>query len=145
MRGPLAVGMCWVSLSALAAVDGGSGEAASADGGAAEARKGPDVSKMPFTPESIKQVVSSRGDEIQKCYEEMLAQKGQKAPEGKLQAHWVITKEGMVKGAKIVAKGTTLKDAKLHECVVAVLGTLEFPKPPRDQPIDYPFNLKAEK
>jgi hypothetical protein len=52
-----------------------------------------------------------------------------------------------VKGAKILKKGTTLNDPKLNECVVAVLLTMEFPKPPKnqDQPIDFPFKLKAIK
>jgi hypothetical protein len=50
-----------------------------------------------------------------------------------------------VKDAKVLKKGTTLKDKGLHDCVVSVLMSMSFPKPPdgKDQPIEYPFNLKA--
>ena len=105
---------------------------------------GPDVSKMPFTPESIKQVVAAYQPKIQGCYEDHIANK-KKAPEGTLKTAWVITADGMVKGAKVEKKGTTLKDAALNDCVVAVLSTMAFPKPPdsKDHPIEFPFNLKA--
>jgi hypothetical protein len=105
---------------------------------------GPDVSKMPFTQESIKQVVMAYQPKIQGCYEDHIANK-KKAPEGTVKTSWVITAEGMVKGAKIVKKGTTLKDPALNDCVVAVLSTMTFPKPPdsKDHPIEFPFNLKA--
>lgn len=106
----------------------------------------PDVTKMPFSRDSIKKVVEYHQPKIQECYEETLAG-ASKAMEGKLATHFVITPEGMVKGAKVEKKGTSLKEPKLHECVVAVLSTMTFPKPAdgKDHPIDYPFNLKAIK
>lgn len=120
--------------------------AASQDGGAAAAPKGdgPDVSSLPFTPASIKQVVTYYGPRIQGCYEETLAAKT-KAVEGTLMTSFTITPEGLVKKPVVVKKGTTIKDPKLHECVVAVIGTMAFPKPSdgKDHPIEYPFNLKA--
>ena len=105
---------------------------------------GPDVSKMPFNQDSIKKVVTFHQPKIQACYEETLAAKD-KAVEGALKTSWVITADGMVKSAKIVKKGTTLKDQKLQDCVIAVLSSMTFPKPSdgKAQPIDYPFNLKA--
>lgn len=109
-----------------------------------KASDGPDVSKMPFTQDSIKQVVVAYQPKIQGCYEDYIANK-KKAPEGTLKASWTITAEGMVKKAKVEKKGTTLKDAALNDCVVAVLSTMTFPKPPdsKDHPIEFPFNLKA--
>jgi hypothetical protein len=103
-----------------------------------------DVSRMPFTPDSIQQVIQHHKKQIQGCYEDHLAAKNKKV-EGKLMTSFTITPDGLVKNAKVVKKGTTLKDAGLHDCVVAVLTSLTFPKPPdeRDHPIDYPFNLKA--
>jgi hypothetical protein len=143
MKTLIAACLLW-GAGALAAED--AGVAADAKE-AKEAKPGPDISKMPFTPESITQVVAAYQDRVQGCYEETLAAKGKKVVEGKLQAHWVITAEGMVKGAKIIKKGTTISDAKLNDCVVAVLSSMEFPKPPKnqDQPIDFPFKLKAIK
>ncbi len=104
----------------------------------------PDVTKMPFTQDSVKTVMAYHYPKIQACYEETLASKG-KVLEGKLLTSFVVTAEGMVKDAKILKKTTTLRDPKLHDCVVAVLSTMTFPKPPdaRDRPIEFPFNLKA--
>jgi hypothetical protein len=103
-----------------------------------------DVSKMPFTRDSIKQVVDHSLDKIQGCYEETLADKDQPV-EGKLMTSFIVTPEGLVKKAKIEKVGTTLKDSRLHACVVAVLSTLTFPKPPNNKEyrMEYPFNLKA--
>jgi hypothetical protein len=118
--------------------------AAATDGGAAVERPGPNVDKLPFTPDSIKIVVAFFQPQIQSCYEETLAVKD-KAVEGKLMTAFVITPEGTVKKPSVVKKGTTLKDSRLHDCVTAVLSAMSFPKPPdaKDHPIEYPFNLKA--
>ncbi|MEW5737309.1 MAG: AgmX/PglI C-terminal domain-containing protein [Myxococcota bacterium] len=106
---------------------------------------GPDISKLPFTPDSIKQVVLSYQPQIQGCYEEHLSTKGSKKVEGTLKTSWIITGDGLVKSAAVKKKESTLKDSRLHDCVVAVLSTMAFPRPPdgKDHPIDFPFNLKA--
>lgn len=110
----------------------------------AVANDGPDVSKMPFTADSIKQIVLSYQPKIQGCYEDHLSTK-KKAPQGALKTSFVITPDGLVKSAKVLKAGTTLKDSALHDCVVAVLSTMTFPKPTdaKDHPIEFPFNLKA--
>jgi hypothetical protein len=106
----------------------------------------PDVSKLPFTPDSIKQVVAYHQPKIQGCYEEYLAPK-KEVVEGTLMTSFNITGEGLVRKPKVAKKGTTIKDGKLHDCVVAVLAAMEFPKPPdaREWPIEFPFNLKPIK
>ena len=105
---------------------------------------GPDVSNMPFTVDSIRQIVLSYQPKIQGCYEEHIANK-KKPPEGVLKTAFVITPDGLVKSAKIDRKGSTLKDPGLHDCVVAVLSTMQFTAPPdgKERPIEFPFNLKA--
>ena len=114
---------------------------------APEKPKAPDIARMPFTPDSIREVMQYHSQYIQECYEEILATKGSKVQEGRLQTSFTITPEGTVRGAKVVKLGTTLKSARLHECVVNVLASITFPAPPdkRDYPIEYPFNLKALK
>ncbi len=104
----------------------------------------PDIDNLPFTPLSIQTVVTFFGPQIQGCYEETLAGKD-KALEGKLMTSFVIMPSGLVKKAAVVKKGTTVKEPKLHDCVIAVIGTMQFPKPAdgKDHPIEYPFNLKA--
>ena len=121
--------------------DGADGGTAAAD---APPREGPDVSKMPFTPESVKTVVAYWQPKIQDCYEETLAAKD-KDVEGVLKTKFVVSADGFVKKAEVLKKGTTLKDPRLHDCVVTVLSSMTFPKTPtgKDQPIEFPFNLKA--
>ncbi|MCP3104899.1 AgmX/PglI C-terminal domain-containing protein [Myxococcus sp. K15C18031901] len=104
----------------------------------------PDVARMPFTPDSIREVVLYNQGRIQECYEDHMAEKDKKV-EGRLKTTFTIDANGLVKGAKVVKKGSTLKDSGLHDCVVAVLSSMTFPKPPdgADHPIEYPFNLKA--
>ncbi|WP_375759460.1 AgmX/PglI C-terminal domain-containing protein [Corallococcus exercitus] len=105
---------------------------------------GLDVSKLPFTPDSIRQVMAHHMPRIQECYEDTMVEKDKKV-EGKLLTTFTITAEGTVRSAKVDKYGSTLKDAGLNDCVVAVLSSMDFPKPPdgRDHPIEYPFNLKA--
>jgi len=122
-----------------------SGSMETADGGAAKP-DGPDISKMPFTQESILKVVMYNQPKIQGCYEESLAEiKKKKVPEGTLKTSWRIDADGFVKKARIDKRHSTLKSAQLHECVIAVLSTMQFPKPPdgKEHPIEFPFNLKA--
>ncbi len=101
-----------------------------ADGGTVEAaptRPGPDVSKMLFTPESVKTVVAFFQPQIQECYEQTLASKD-KDVQGVLKTQWVVNPDGIVKSAKIIKKGTTLNDPKLHECVTTVIQTHDVPQ-----------------
>lgn len=141
------------ALSLLAAVDAGTQLVAPVTAlpgmppSAAESAAPPrplDVSQMPFTPDSISQVVRAHQQEIQDCYEKTLAARDERL-EGRLMTHFVITPQGTVKNAQVVKKQTTLKDKSLHACVVGVLNKLNFPKPPdkKDHPVEYPFNLKA--
>ena len=110
----------------------------------AEGPTPPDVSKMPFTQDSIRQVMTFHQPKIQACYEDFLRTK-EKAVEGKLMTAFTVTAEGLVSKARVDRKRSTLRDGKLNDCVVAVLTSMEFPKPPegRPQPIEYPLNLKA--
>jgi hypothetical protein len=113
--------------------------------GNTEKKDGLDVAKLPFTQDSIMQVVNTYQPQIQACYEEHLALK-EKAIEGTLKTTFIITGDGLVKSAKVNKKTSSLKDARLHDCVVAVLSMMAFPKPPdgKDQPVTFPFNLKAK-
>jgi hypothetical protein len=107
----------------------------------------PDVSRMPFTPDSIREVMQYHTRDIQDCYEELLATKGSKVEEGRIMTTFTITPDGFVRNAKVSKTGTTLKNARLNECVVNVLSGITFPQPPdrSEYPIEYPFNLKAIK
>lgn len=106
-----------------------------------------DVSKMAFGEDAIKRVMAYHNDQLQSCYEGTLADRA-KVVEGTINTSFVITPEGAVKKARVVKKGTTLKDGKLHECVVATLTAMTFPKPGdnRDHPVEsFPLKLKAQR
>ncbi len=118
---------------------------AQADAGSGAAKEALDVTKLPFNEQAIVLVMKHHKDKIQGCYNDMLLEKGSKKVDGKIFTSFLITPEGFVKDAKVAKKGTTLKDKGLHDCVVAVLSVIEFPKPKenRDYPIEFPFSLKA--
>ena len=127
-----------------AAEPGAAAAGAAAGVGPATPAVGSSPEKLPFTPDTIKQTVRAKQPEIERCWEQTLA--GTDKPvDGKIQTHFVITPVGSVKQAKVVKKGTTLKDPALHKCVETVLSTMLFPRPPdgKDHPVEYPFNLKA--
>ena len=103
---------------------------------------GVDLSKLPFTPASIKQVVLSYQPRVQGCHEEAMV--GAKPIAGLVKVAFTITPDGYVKGAKVDKKALIIKDNGLHDCLAAVVGTMVFPRPPdgKDHPIEFPFNLK---
>ncbi len=109
-----------------------------------EAKPSLDISKMPFTPDAIKQVVKHHQPQISACYETMLAGKD-KASEGVVKTSFTINGEGFVSRARVDKKQSSLKDPSLHTCVVTVISAMVFPKPPdgKDHPVEFPFNLKA--
>ena len=125
------------------AADAGVATAAPVRADPGPATKPLDVSQLPFSPDSITQVVKAHQPEIQDCYEKTLAARNEKL-QGRLMTHFVITGAGTVTGAQVTKRGTTLKDKDLHACVVGVLGKLRFPKPPdgKQHPVEYPFNLE---
>ena len=120
-----------------------------ADGTApAPAKKpGPDVSKMPFTPYSIQEVVKFHLPEIQKCYDDVVLEIGKHPPEGKVFATFTVMPNGLTSKVKIDRKKTTIKNDRIHDCVTDAIKGWEFPKPSdaREHPIEYPFDLKMEK
>ena len=112
--------------------------------GPATPARGSGPEKLPFTSDTLREVVKSKQPEIERCWEQSLA--GTDKPvDGKIQTHFIITPEGTVRQPKVVKKGTTLKNEALHRCVETVLSTMTFPRPPdgKDHPVEYPFNLKA--
>jgi hypothetical protein len=98
----------------------------------------PDVTRLPFTPDSIREVMQYHSRDVQECYEELLAMKGNKVEEGRIMTTFTISPDGFVRNAKVSKSGTTIKDARLHECVVNVLTGINFPQPPdgREYPIE---------
>jgi hypothetical protein len=144
---PLTLIVLWLPLAvdagppAVAPVTPVAGARATTDPGAPA--KPVDLSQLPFTPDSITQVMRAHQSEIQACYEKTLAARDEKL-QGQLMTHFAITAAGSVSKPQVVKKGTTLKDKDLQACVVGVLATLRFPKPPdgKEHPVEYHINLQ---
>ena len=152
---------CWMVMALSLTADGGMSAQApnldlgikdlglGADAGTAAAppkKKGPDVTHMHFDKDGIRAVVSYHAKEVQDCYEKVIAEKEKKI-EGRVLVDFVVDSEGKVKDAKVAKKGTTLKEDRVHECVVTLIYDWEFPKPGdgRDHPLQFPFDLKYVK
>lgn len=104
----------------------------------------PDVSKMRFGPEAISQIVKFHHPRVIACYEEFLANR-ENPPEGIMLTWFVINADGVVSKAKIRKKGSTVYDEGLNACVLEVISSMVFPKPPdgEDNPVEFPFRLQA--
>lgn len=112
--------------------------------GAAPEKPGLDVSRMPFDPESIRQVVKFHMPEIQGCYEKVLSDSGKRL-EGRVMVGFTIDLNGNVTELKPLPKKSTVKDDRVVDCVLLTARRFAFPKPPdnRIYPIEYPFDLKV--
>ncbi len=73
---------------------------------------GIDLTRLPFTPDSIKQVVLSYQPQVQGCHEEAMA--SNKPISGQVKVAFVITPDGLVKNAKVDKKGSSIKDPHLQ-------------------------------
>ncbi len=110
-------------------------------------KKGLDVSKLPFTEYSIKQVVKSHAAEIQTCYEGVITEMGKNPPEGKVFVSFSVMPTGLTSTIKIDKKQTTIKNDRVQACVTDAITGWEFPKPAdgREHPLAMPFSLKVTK
>ncbi|HEY3447460.1 MAG TPA: AgmX/PglI C-terminal domain-containing protein [Myxococcales bacterium] len=106
------------------------------------AKKELDVSRMMFDGEGVRTVVKFYMPEIQECYEKVLADTGTKL-EGRVVVGFIVDTNGNVTEARVLNKKSTLKDDRVHDCVLKMKYWV-FPKPGdnRDHPIEYPFDLK---
>ncbi len=132
----------------LALADDEPGSTPSPKGGSSAASAKPlDVSKLPFTEYSIKQVVRFHQPDIQTCYEGVIAEMGKAPPEGKVYVTFSVLASGLTSMVKVDKKQTTIKNDKVQDCVTDAIKGWEFPKPTdgREHPLAMPFSLKVNK
>jgi hypothetical protein len=110
-------------------------------------KPGLDVSKLPFTPYSIQEVVKSHLAEVQDCYNGVVLEMGKQTPSGKVLASFRILPSGLTDKVTVNRKKSTIKNQRIQECVTEALRNWQFPKPEdgRVHPIEYPFNLSIPK
>jgi hypothetical protein len=93
--------------------------------------------------ELIRKVIQEHAAQIRFCYEEQLAVNPKLA--GKVAIKWVIDADGNASNASVDAAATTLKDDKVHQCMMARIVSWQFPKPKGGgiAVITYPWILRV--
>ncbi len=89
-------------------------------------------------PGEIQARVRASWGSIRTCYEELLSRDA--TAEGKVMMNFVIGRDGKVETASI-GEETTLKDAKLEECIVSFARKLEFPATSEPTTVHYPIAM----
>ena len=119
---------------------------AAPDAGVPPPPAGPDVSRMFFEKDDILKVVAYHTKEVQECYERVIAETEQKF-EGRVWVDFLVDESGKVKRARVRKKGTTLKQERVHDCIVAAVYEWVFPTPSdgKVHPLSFPFDLKFVK
>ena len=130
------------SLSATTGSDAAGASASDPNKAAKPAKKELDVSRMLFDGESVRTVVKFHMPEILECYEKVMADTGTRL-QGRVVVGFIVDTNGNVTDARVLVKKSTLKDDRVHDCVL-LMKYWPFPKPgdDRDHPIEYPFDLK---
>lgn len=103
----------------------------------------PDVRDQPFDKEAVLRVVSSHRDEIQRCYEDAMKQRGanaKTAPRGRVVMAWTITEEGLP--AEVRVKRSEIREELVTDCMVQAIRFWEFPRPKTRQAVEFPFDLQ---
>jgi len=93
--------------------------------------------------ELIRKVIQDHASQIRYCYEQELAVNPRL--QGKVSIKWVINGDGSASSAQIDHSGTTLDDAKVHDCMMARITSWQFPKPKGGgiAVITYPWILRS--
>jgi pSer/pThr/pTyr-binding forkhead associated (FHA) protein len=93
--------------------------------------------------ELIRKVIQDHAAQIRYCYEQQLAVNPRL--QGKVSIKWIINGDGSASNAQVDASGTTLEDAKVHDCMMARITSWQFPKPKGGgmAVITYPWILRS--
>jgi hypothetical protein len=77
--------------------------------------------------ESLRTVLRAHAGEIQRCYEQELAR--DHLLEGQVTLRWTVQPNGSVTDAGVDEAGTTLRNRKVQDCMLARVGGWRFPRP----------------
>ena len=77
--------------------------------------------------EGLRKVLQAHAAEIQRCYQPELAL--DQLLEGKVALRWTVQADGSVTDASLDEAHTTLRNRKVHECMLARVAGWRFPRP----------------
>ncbi|MGC4113754.1 MAG: AgmX/PglI C-terminal domain-containing protein [Myxococcales bacterium] len=95
--------------------------------------------KRPLDRGAIHKEIARHTKQVQGCYEKALPKNPKLA--GKLEMQWTILPEGTVGSVRI--KSSTLEDASVGTCVLALAKSWHFPESDEEATIAFPFVFKA--
>lgn len=136
------VALLTMSLSTVAAAAEAPAAADAAVAPAVDPKRA-ELDRLPFNKATVGEIIQKNLPDIQKCYEEAMALRGQtgaNAPGGKIAVAWTITVDGLVTDAKVKKGG--MKDTMVTECIELAVRSWEFPRPQQPTPLEVPFELK---
>jgi hypothetical protein len=81
----------------------------------------------PIDKDTLRSFLQAHAGEIQKCYEQALAE--DKLLGGKVTLRWTVQPDGSVVDASVDEAGTTLRNRKVHDCMLARVVHWKFPRP----------------
>jgi hypothetical protein len=93
--------------------------------------------------ELIRKVIQDHAAQVRYCYEQQLALNPRL--QGKVSIKWIIQADGSATSPAVDAGGTSLEDAKVHECMMSRITSWQFPKPKGGgiAVITYPWILRS--
>jgi len=102
-----------------------------------ETKEGPPRKSGSIAPELIRDTVTAKRDQIQKCFEP--EKKKDKKLSGKVVTEFTVELDGHVSEASV--KEATLENKPVQDCLVAFIKSLTFPKPEGETnvKITFPF------
>lgn len=83
--------------------------------------------------DTLRSFLQAHAGEIQMCYEQALAE--DKLLGGKVTLRWTVQPDGSVVDASVDEAGTTLRNRKLHDCMLARVVGWKFPRPEGGGPV----------
>jgi len=94
---------------------------------------------------AVGKVVEEHAEEIRLCYERELSADPQL--EGKVALRWVVEDDGSTSDVRVHEPGTTLRNRKVLDCMIARVGGWRFPSPGpgRTLAVTYPWTLRAQR
>lgn len=97
--------------------------------------------------EGVRQAIRESLPEFKGCYEATVAA-DKNAPEGKINLAWQIHEDGIVHYAVVNEERSTMRHAKLENCMLSVLQKIKMPAPPPGvvaEVAGYPFSFEKTK
>jgi hypothetical protein len=120
------------------------GEGDATGGKAKEGTGAGDATAAGSRLEGIIKIVVKNRPAARKCYDD--ARKDLPTLQGDMTITFVVDPKGKMKSGKVNQEKSSLKSAAVADCIIAVLGSLEYPPSENgmETKVNYPYNFKPD-